>query len=294
MVAASGHRQLVQVADWDNTWYGEWDMRAGARIQMRSIRTERWKLAIDFLNEDAKGNRRAEMYDLKKDPEERRNLYNHPEYKQIQAQLTRQLVGKMREVDPPQNDKLAININFASSSAYDLIPPGKIAGVVPSGMWNNYNVTMAQSQGRIALLFNSEGEATSCTLLAQPEVMISNNKKSDRTLLDANELIMQGWAGFGADKDATLTIDNIPDRFLRTGYDLVIYGDSDASRSMSYVVGSERKRIQEPSSPYQAKDTFTEGKHYVRFDQLKESSLRIQAIANEGRAAINAIQLIAR
>lgn len=54
---------------WNNDLYGEYNMRNGAKTQMRSYRTDDWKLMRDFANPG-----RAELYHLAKDPGETVNL----------------------------------------------------------------------------------------------------------------------------------------------------------------------------------------------------------------------------
>lgn len=54
---------------WDNDFYGEYNMRNGAKTQMRVYRTTEWKLMRDFANPG-----RAELYHLAKDPGETTNL----------------------------------------------------------------------------------------------------------------------------------------------------------------------------------------------------------------------------
>ena len=63
---------------------------------MRMYRTGEWKLIRDFLNPG-----RDELYDLKNDPEERKNLIgvDSAEVKQVTAQLHAKLLAKMREME---------------------------------------------------------------------------------------------------------------------------------------------------------------------------------------------------
>ncbi len=54
---------------WDDSLYAEYSMKHGAKTHMRAYRTADWKLMIDFKNPG-----RAELYNLKVDPDERENL----------------------------------------------------------------------------------------------------------------------------------------------------------------------------------------------------------------------------
>ena len=69
---------------WDNTHYSEYDMRTGARVQMRCLRTPEAKIMIDFLNE-----KRGELYDLKNDPQEKKNLYFDKEHSALRKVFTK-------------------------------------------------------------------------------------------------------------------------------------------------------------------------------------------------------------
>lgn len=75
---------------WNNDLYAEYSMRVYARTDMRTYRTARWKLTIDFLNPG-----RDELYDLAADPAETRNRIDDPD---VEAQAARrQLARKIRE-----------------------------------------------------------------------------------------------------------------------------------------------------------------------------------------------------
>ena len=287
-----------KAVDWDNTWYGEWDMRAGAQVQMRSIRTQKWKLSVDFLNESIEGVRRAELYQLVRDSAEKNNLFDHPEYKGIQAQLMQQLLAKMKEVDPPESDQHAINVNFASKSPYDLLPPGKTAGLVPTGIWNNFNQGLAGKRDKIHRLIDSKGTFTSTSLLCRPGIMISNNSDGKRTLMNANELMMQGWAGLSESDEDVLQINNLPKSFTQNGYDLYLYCDADSqgedARRMTFTVDGDSKTALESPENFSGNNAFKEGVNVIVFRNKRESSISIHASANIGRAAVNALQVVSR
>ena len=83
---------------WENDFYAQYSTHHQTRTQMRMYRTGDWKLIRDFLNPG-----RDELYDLKNDPEERKNLIDvdSAEVKQVIAQLHAKLLAKMREIDDP-------------------------------------------------------------------------------------------------------------------------------------------------------------------------------------------------
>lgn len=87
------------VQGWDDVFFGEYSMRVYCRTDMRTLRTERWKLVRDFLNEG-----RDELYDLKADPEETRNRIADdadPEVRAALADLDARLLARMRALNDP-------------------------------------------------------------------------------------------------------------------------------------------------------------------------------------------------
>lgn len=72
--------------DWDNTFYGEYGMHHGADCDMRIYRTPEWKLLRDFRRPG-----RDELYDLKNDPGETKNLIGDPQYSDRQFELSQKL-----------------------------------------------------------------------------------------------------------------------------------------------------------------------------------------------------------
>ena len=84
--------------DWDNEFYGEYSTHHQTRTDMRMWRTPEWKLVRDFLNPE-----RDELYDLRNDPEERRNLAGAEDYrlKQVADRLDAKIRTRMRETGDP-------------------------------------------------------------------------------------------------------------------------------------------------------------------------------------------------
>ncbi len=68
---------------------------------MRMIRTTNWKLVRDFLNPE-----RDELFDLKNDPAESRNLIDAKKNVAVVEELHGMIVARMREVKDPVLDRV--------------------------------------------------------------------------------------------------------------------------------------------------------------------------------------------
>ncbi len=86
--------------DWDDdlfAQYSMWDWNQGG-AQLRAYRTLEWKIVVDFKHivED-------ELYDVKNDPEEHRNLWNDPSpaVQEAKTTLLRKLKDRMRIINDP-------------------------------------------------------------------------------------------------------------------------------------------------------------------------------------------------
>jgi uncharacterized sulfatase len=76
--------------------YGQYDLHNGGLAYMRMIRTSEWKLVRHWLS-----NGMDELYDLKNDPGETKNLFDDPKAASAQAELQKQLLVWMRSIDDP-------------------------------------------------------------------------------------------------------------------------------------------------------------------------------------------------
>ena len=82
--------------EWDNEFYAEYSTKHQSKTHMRGIRTDNWKLILDFRNPE-----RHELYNLKKDPAEAKNLFKQPEMKEIIEKLSAKIKAKMQELKDP-------------------------------------------------------------------------------------------------------------------------------------------------------------------------------------------------
>ena len=76
---------------WDNDLYVEWSQHHYTTAHLRMYRTPEWKLVRDFLNAG-----KDELYNLKADPGESKNLIGDPATNTIRQKLEAKLLAKMR------------------------------------------------------------------------------------------------------------------------------------------------------------------------------------------------------
>ncbi|MEZ5367337.1 MAG: sulfatase-like hydrolase/transferase [Bryobacterales bacterium] len=87
-----------QAKNWENDFYAQYSTHHQSRTDMRMYREPEWKLIRDFLDRS-----RDELYDLRNDPEERKNLIgsNNPKAKAAEQRLHAKMLEKMRESNDP-------------------------------------------------------------------------------------------------------------------------------------------------------------------------------------------------
>ena len=88
------------VAGWRDTLFGQYQMLNNARDSMRMIRTPEWKLVRHYQVEG-----KDELYHLKNDPDEAKNLFNNPERQAVQKKLQHRLDEWMKGIgDEPESE----------------------------------------------------------------------------------------------------------------------------------------------------------------------------------------------
>ena len=95
-----------------------------------------------------------------------------------------------------------------------------------------------------------------------------------------------------------LSASGLSSDFTKNGYDLYLYCDADSEgdefRTMTYTIGKQTVTCNEANSNFTPGDKLAEGVNVAVFKNLKSSDIRIRANADKGRAAINALQFVAR
>jgi arylsulfatase A-like enzyme len=82
--------------NWRSEIFGQYDLHNLGLAYMRMLRTKEWKLVRHYH-----ANGLDELYDLKNDPEEKKNLYGDPAYRETRAQLQQRLNERMKEINDP-------------------------------------------------------------------------------------------------------------------------------------------------------------------------------------------------
>jgi arylsulfatase A-like enzyme len=85
-----------KIAMWRDTFFGQYDLHNLGLAYMRMIRTPEWKLVRHHFADGL-----DELYDLKNDPDERRNLYGDKKYRYVREELQRRLTEWQQSVDDP-------------------------------------------------------------------------------------------------------------------------------------------------------------------------------------------------
>jgi hypothetical protein len=76
----------------------EWDLRpsrSGVELQLRTVRTKRYKLTLDLLSGA------GEMYDLQEDPDEMDNRFSDPAMVAVQKELTDMIASRPDDAVAP-------------------------------------------------------------------------------------------------------------------------------------------------------------------------------------------------
>jgi uncharacterized sulfatase len=85
-----------KIAAWRDTFFGQYDLHNLGLAYMRMIRTPEWKLVRHHVADGL-----DELYDLKNDPDERRNLYNDQTRRDVRETLQRRLIEWQQSVGDP-------------------------------------------------------------------------------------------------------------------------------------------------------------------------------------------------
>ncbi len=88
--------------EWRDAAFLLYDMHHGAVARMRMIRTKEWKLVLHFPDGKAAAEPTfGELYDLRNDSGEERNLYGEPSVKSVQDELAERLKRWQKQVGDP-------------------------------------------------------------------------------------------------------------------------------------------------------------------------------------------------
>ena len=95
-------KRLVREGDpsWRKSWlyHYNYEQQFPYTPNVRAVRTESWKYSRSPHGDGGADRHQAELYNIEFDPEERRNLIDHPRYAGVVAEMQRELLTAMREV----------------------------------------------------------------------------------------------------------------------------------------------------------------------------------------------------
>ena len=83
-------------ANWRTEIFGQYDLHNVGLAYMRMLRTNEWKLVRHYH-----ANELDELYDLKNDPGELKNLYKDASYRDVRARLQQRLDDRMKAIRDP-------------------------------------------------------------------------------------------------------------------------------------------------------------------------------------------------
>jgi uncharacterized sulfatase len=84
------------VANWRTEFFGQYDLHNVGLAYMRMLRTNEWKLVRHYH-----ANELDELYDLKNDPGETKNLYKDEKLRDVRTRLQQRLEAQMHAIDDP-------------------------------------------------------------------------------------------------------------------------------------------------------------------------------------------------
>jgi choline-sulfatase len=82
---------------WRDAHFAQYDLHNSGKARMRTIRTPRWHLVRQYLE----NGQPDELFDLQSDPEELHNLYADPAQRETRERLQQRLTEWMRALDDP-------------------------------------------------------------------------------------------------------------------------------------------------------------------------------------------------
>lgn len=107
-------KRLVREGDpsWRKSWlyHYNYEKQFPYTPNVRAVRTGSWKYSRSPHGDGGPDRHQAELYNIEFDPEERRNLIDHPRYAGVVAEMQRELLKVMREVGlTPENDRMPLD-----------------------------------------------------------------------------------------------------------------------------------------------------------------------------------------
>ena len=149
-------------------------------------------------------------------------------------------------------------------------------------VWNNLNNgdNDENTFGPVALT-GANGTASGASIRGNHGYAATNGISQD----DKDAVMMAAWYGLSGSE--ALTVSNLPAE-ISGEYYVIVYGDANGTRTMSYTIGAETKIINDSSD---FSGSFEDGKEYVLFSGLSGDSFTLTGASSGARSAVNGIQI---
>ncbi len=97
--------------DWRTSWYYEYnyEVQFPYTPNVRALRTDEWKYIRYPHGDGSPDKHMAELYNLKKDPDETKNLINEDRYQSLVVELREELDTRIKEANPDAEDVMPLD-----------------------------------------------------------------------------------------------------------------------------------------------------------------------------------------
>jgi arylsulfatase A-like enzyme len=202
---------------------------------------------------------------------------------------------------------MSININFYNSGepATHTIPAGESAGLVPvaAESWNEFGFTFGTARRTLSTaLAASDGTTNTATLTFDLDPAYVGNSGATGDPY-GNRALMSSYIawdpvdGTSPEDTGRISITGLGPAFTGSGYDVYVYFDADANnRTFTFTLNGTAVTAADSTTwngSYRGAVLSPSDANVALFRGLNASNLTLMADSDTGRAAVNAIQIVA-